>query len=160
MPKITIFKRNADGRMPWNFNALSEEDEQAWVRPVLTSREVRDLIKEGVWAPEDTPEAAHNWLRPAQEGEVWAGNIEKPFGLIAKVRGKLGRIPGGNRPRIDPEAKVRTVSVQMPPAMRQHLEAVAAAMAEKAGHRVTLSSVIQGLVDTYLEEYKQDQGVS
>lgn len=157
MPKITVFKRNADGRLPWNFRPLSPEEEAAWVRPELLPREARDLVKEGVWAPEGTPEAAHNWLRPGEGGEIWAGNQEGPRALVAKVRGKAGRITGGNRiARVPEEAKVRTTSIQMAPALREELEAITATLQERRGKRVTISNIVQELISQALPTYKAE----
>lgn len=159
MPKITVFVRNADGSMPWQFTPLTSDEEARWKAPELEPREIRDLVKTGVWAKPDTPEAQYNWLRPGKDGEVWAGGPEAPRGNVAKVRGKGGRITGGSRNRIPPEAKVKSYSVQMPPTMRKDLEDVAAELAARTGKNITVSKVLLGLVEGYLEAYKQEQGI-
>lgn len=152
MSKIIVHARNKSGAMPWVFKPMTDE-EAADLGPIeLTRREVEDLVAAGVWAPEFTKEWQHNWVRYGEGGEVWAGCQDGPGAPVGKVRGKKGRRIGGRSTWKTDDEKYKTVSVNMLPATRQRLEAIAAQRSEAEGRRVTVSNIINELVGKFLEE--------
>lgn len=152
MPRITVLARNKSGAMPWRFRPATEEEAAEWGTIELSRLEAQDLIKAGVWAPLDSPDAENNWVMYGEGGSVWAGNAEGPDAPVAKVRGKGGRRVGGRTKFMDESEKVRTMSVNMADATRQRLEEVAARRSEAEGRRVSVSSIVNELVIKYLEE--------
>ena len=147
MPKILLFKCTGSGAMPYVFKP-SSDDEAADLGPIeLSRRELEDLLATGVWAPLDSPESAHNWVRYAEGGEVWAGNQLGPGAPIAKLRGKGGRRLRLPVIRTEEADRWKTTSIQMPDRTRQRLEAIATKRAEATGKRVTISTLINELLE-------------
>lgn len=153
MAKLTVFYRNKGGDLPPQFLQISP-DEEAAIGPIaLTPREVKDLERTGVWPPEGDPQRAQAWVRPGPDGEVWAGCFEGSEAPVAKVRGKGGRRLGGARldRKVPAPRKQKTNSIQMSPATRRRLDALAAHRTEAEGRKVTVSIIINELLAAHFE---------
>ena len=101
---------------------------------------------DGLTAAEHDELEAHGpleWLAVGSDGSVWAVFAD---GLgVAQVRGRKGRRLVGARPAKGP--KTITTSVNLYPEQREKLTRLAADEERATGRRVTLSQVVQRLVD-------------
>lgn len=130
--RITVY---ADGQAP-----AIELGEHVGV-DYLMGREVRELVRLGVWET-GVAGAVHNWLRRAADGSVWAGG---KAGMVAKMRGKGGRHLAG-RSALPDDIKKKTTSIQLAAGEREKLERLAAKATAAEGKRVTISGVVERLV--------------
>jgi hypothetical protein len=143
MPKLKVVTIESDDALP----ADCPRPEPGAELLKLRDPEIVALMEEGAWYPPDSPHASTNWTAVGEDGSIWAGSSLRKGGIVAKVRGKGGRRLGQGRWAMDPVEKKVATSISLSPRTRESLYQLADVRTKAEGKRITISDVIEELVD-------------